>query len=678
MKPAQLSSFVLFCQWLLISVHSVNASAMPLGASLTPKAEVSSSKRLMKSVESPLSTSVITSRQIVNAGATNIPEALRMIPGVIVRELTNGQYEVHIRGLDNAPISASLTELSNQNTLIMIDGRVVFEYFFGVTFWDTLPVNINDVDRIEVVRGASSSLYGPNAGTGVIHILTKRGVSSEDAHIELNSLNGSHATKQLHASINGSLGEHNWRLSGSDTSRDRYTENYYSYPDQEYVPVQTLNPARGLGTFPHPKQAQHLKNVNLAVNNDPASYFAYDLTLSHHEANAHKSYVSGETSFSFNESKSDAINLKLNYENWYVQASLHDGEHFTASYPEFDYTYRISQSSLEYQYRIPKLIVRPGIRYDEIEYDGVFIKGKHTLRNQSYMLRSEYDPIRDVKLIGSLSIDEYYPTSDSYLAYQFSISKKLDSASLVRAGIQRANRSSFMINSFLDLDFTLALDPSQRLTFVGDPNAKLLTFETLELGYRHAFSFYESIDVELFLTQSDDHSAFIKGLPYVDGTQTVTPSTLQALPIKVEQVGLTIDWEYLTALWSLNSFITFQQTKIKDQILELFTPLETDDLTDKGTPSVYGGVVFNWTPSDKWNLNTSIYFMDDYVLELLNNPLESEHAFQTILNTTIRYSFSEAIQGSLGVKNLTNHQSSQYFFTDEIKPTIQLGLNITL
>jgi len=56
----------------------------------------------------------------------------------------------------------------------MIDNRIVYSYFTGGTFWETLPVDIVDIERIEIVRGPASALYGPNAVAGVIHIITTK------------------------------------------------------------------------------------------------------------------------------------------------------------------------------------------------------------------------------------------------------------------------------------------------------------------------------------------------------------------------------------------------------------------------------------------------------------------------------------------------------------------------
>ena len=134
---------------------------------------VSASKSEETSFESPLSSTVITGREIEQSGVTSIPEALRLVPGVVVREKTPGNYDVHIRGNDNVPPKNILLYSENSMALVMIDGRAVYNYAFGGTFWETLPIGINDIERIEVIRGPSSALYGPNAVTGVVNIVTK-------------------------------------------------------------------------------------------------------------------------------------------------------------------------------------------------------------------------------------------------------------------------------------------------------------------------------------------------------------------------------------------------------------------------------------------------------------------------------------------------------------------------
>lgn len=116
--------------------------------------------------EAPFSTSVITKEDIQKAGSTSLMEALRLIPGLIVREQTNGNYNIHIRGGENVQQNTVFATSANTTTLVMVDNRPVYNYYQGGTFWESIPIDLNDIERIEFVRGASSAMYGPNAVSG--------------------------------------------------------------------------------------------------------------------------------------------------------------------------------------------------------------------------------------------------------------------------------------------------------------------------------------------------------------------------------------------------------------------------------------------------------------------------------------------------------------------------------
>ena len=107
---------------------------------------------------------------------------LGLIPGVIVSQKYNGVYDIHIRGLNNLPDNNLLLYTENNNTLLMVDGRIVQNYITGAVMLDKLPISVEDVNRIEVVRGACSALYGMNAVTGIINIITEK-PSSESKEV---------------------------------------------------------------------------------------------------------------------------------------------------------------------------------------------------------------------------------------------------------------------------------------------------------------------------------------------------------------------------------------------------------------------------------------------------------------------------------------------------------------
>jgi outer membrane receptor protein involved in Fe transport len=145
-----------------------------LFAMIMNKSVSSASKKAEDSFKSPLSSTVITKAEIRSYGISSIEEALRLIPGMIVQEKTNGMYDVHIRGLNNIPDNQMMLYTENSNILLMIDGRIAHNYATGNLNFDILPIGIEDIERIEVVRGANSALYGPNAVTGVINIITEK------------------------------------------------------------------------------------------------------------------------------------------------------------------------------------------------------------------------------------------------------------------------------------------------------------------------------------------------------------------------------------------------------------------------------------------------------------------------------------------------------------------------
>lgn len=134
----------------------------------------SASKREESSFTSPLATTVITQEEIRSYGCSTIEEAFRLIPGMIVTQKTNGVYDVQLRGLNNIPDNNMLLYTENNNTLLMVDGRVLHNYSIGAMSAENLPIGIGDVERIEVVRGACSALYGVNAVNGVINIITRK------------------------------------------------------------------------------------------------------------------------------------------------------------------------------------------------------------------------------------------------------------------------------------------------------------------------------------------------------------------------------------------------------------------------------------------------------------------------------------------------------------------------
>ena len=108
---------------------------------------------------------VITAEDIKNSGVTNVADALAMAPGLQVAKISASKWSVSSRGFSG---------YTSNKLLTLIDGRSIYSPAYGGTFWDEQSVLLEDIDRIEVIRGPGGTLWGANAVNGVINIITKK------------------------------------------------------------------------------------------------------------------------------------------------------------------------------------------------------------------------------------------------------------------------------------------------------------------------------------------------------------------------------------------------------------------------------------------------------------------------------------------------------------------------
>ena len=136
------------------------------------------SKEPMKVSRVPSAIFVITQEEIRRSGATSIPEALRLVPGVEVARIDSNQWSLGVRGFGSS---------LSRSVLVLVDGRSVYTPLYAGVYWNVQDTLIEDIDRIEVIRGPGGTIWGANAVDGVINIVTK---SSKDTHGSLVTLGG--------------------------------------------------------------------------------------------------------------------------------------------------------------------------------------------------------------------------------------------------------------------------------------------------------------------------------------------------------------------------------------------------------------------------------------------------------------------------------------------------------
>src|SRR5262245_36005069 len=162
----------------LIAVTMIAGSARVLAQGQNPASDLTTatledlmnievtsvSKREEKLFQSAAAIYVITHEDIRRSGLTNIPELLRMVPGLSVARIDGNKWAVSIRGFN--------TRFANK-LLVLIDGRSIYSPEFSGVYWEGQDLPLEDIERIEVIRGPGGTLWGANAVNGVINIITK-------------------------------------------------------------------------------------------------------------------------------------------------------------------------------------------------------------------------------------------------------------------------------------------------------------------------------------------------------------------------------------------------------------------------------------------------------------------------------------------------------------------------
>ncbi|HEV7855215.1 MAG TPA: TonB-dependent receptor, partial [Mycobacterium sp.] len=125
---------------------------------------VSASRTEQQLVNAPASVSVVTAETIQNTPASNMGDLLRAVPGVNVSQVSARDVNITTRGA---------TSTLSTSQLALVDGRTIYLDFFGMVMWDLVPTNQDEIKQIEVIRGPASAVWGANAMSGVVNVITK-------------------------------------------------------------------------------------------------------------------------------------------------------------------------------------------------------------------------------------------------------------------------------------------------------------------------------------------------------------------------------------------------------------------------------------------------------------------------------------------------------------------------
>jgi iron complex outermembrane receptor protein len=185
--------------------------------------EITSAGRREQSAEDvPAAIFVLTSDDIRRSGIQSLPELFRLVPGMQVGRINGNKWAVSARGFN---------DLFADKLLVLIDGRTIYKRTFSGVFWHAEDLMLEDIERIEVIRGAGGTIWGANAVNGVINIITKPAADTQGTLVRVGA--GTATAADGAVRYGGHLGGLDYRVFGlwQDSRAGRFEDGTRAHDD---------------------------------------------------------------------------------------------------------------------------------------------------------------------------------------------------------------------------------------------------------------------------------------------------------------------------------------------------------------------------------------------------------------------------------------------------------------
>jgi iron complex outermembrane receptor protein len=454
-------------------------------------------------LDAPSSVSVLTAEDIRLSGALNLPDLLRRVPGMDVMSMATGHSDVSIRGFNR--------ELNNK-VLVLIDGRSTYFDFIGTSFFATFPIALEEIDRIEIIRGPGSSTYGANAVTGVINIITRTpGEGDQVAVLDY----GTPGLARGSAVATGRVGATAYRLSAGFDQHGRWAKQADVLDaDGNVRDAQPLRPffldqdtgqrsVRMNGRLD--RTLSDDVTVSLSGGMSRGDYEFYNIgTLSNYGNALDHHYLRGDVFWKnvhlrsfwnanagragpWTQYEGTPQDLNARYDNDVVDLELEVPTTFTTGAVEH------------------VLNVGGGYRYKRIAFDylagGI---GQPYVEHHFKAFVNEQATIERLSIVGSMRLDRHpLIPIDRTLSPRGAVIYRVAASTSIRASAGTAFRAPTAIESYMEIALPTPVDGVYILDF-GNQDLSPERITTFELGLHDQSSYVHQADVALYLNQVSD------------------------------------------------------------------------------------------------------------------------------------------------------------------------------
>jgi iron complex outermembrane receptor protein len=590
---------------------------------------------------------VITQEDIRRSGMMNIPDLLRMVPGVNVARLDSNTWAISIRGFND--------RYSNK-VLVLIDGRSVYSENFSGVFWDQLNVPLEDIERIEVIRGPGGTVWGANAMNGVIDIITK---SSKDTQ-------GGLMTAQTGSAENlGGLLQYAGEI--GDKGTYRVFGNYFNVASSDLsAGVQGADGWHGSsGGF---RSDWNLSASDTLTVQGDLSQTAEGQTLT--------SVIVSQLPLTrtFNELMTvGAGDLQAQYEHTFSNGSeLTWRTYFdrVRRLDEAEETEADADTGLQYHFRIGTrndLMAGAGYRLTNSSYVGLydtfFVPDRSRDSLFSVFLQDEIELTHNLALTFGSKLEH-----NAFTGFEYEPSLQLVWTPRDRQSVwfsaARAIRQPALLDENVNIAAAVVPFPNSAFGVAeisGNPGLKAETMLDYELGYRNQVNRRMSFDVTTFLSDYSDLRTEDPGAPFFTldpgPPHLVLPSTWGNLARARDYGGeLSASWD-VTGWWRLSSGFSLLHMNITP------TPPSTAlaDASVGASPKHQAQLRSSVKLSHRVEWDTSAYFVG----ALSEGPVPA----YTRLDTRVGWTMDRSLYFSVSGQNLLTPRHFEFLNGYQVHPT---------
>jgi iron complex outermembrane receptor protein len=515
------------------------------------------SKKSQKIADAAAAIYVITQDDIRRSGVTNIADALRMVPGVQVARIDGNKWAVTSRGFNG--------RFANK-LLVLMDGRSLYTPFFVGVYWEVQDTVLEDIDRIEVIRGPGAALWGANAVNGVINIITKSTDKTKGALISTGggSNETAFATGRYGTSLNDST---DLRLYAKHHERSGFVDAAGNDTFDDWHTTQ--------GGFRLDSQVNY--RDKLTVQGDYYSgkvnetYTLYNFDPPYQHVLRHGTEVSGGNILSRWQrtlSDTDSLSLQLYYDHTERDMFVAPQKFNTI---DLDFQHRFSLGNVQ------DIVWGLGYRFSQYEVSNTATLSFDRQNVKNNLFSSFlHDEITLIPSTLSLVVGSRFEQSD-YSGFDVQPNGRLlwtiTPNNSAWAAVSRAVRSSTKGEQDIHYNYkTIPTSPLLRLEIVGNKNFKSEEVLAYEIGYRTKPLPHLSFDVAAYYNSYKNLRILSKGTSYSEPPNNVQPFILSnnmyghSVGVEVAAEWTPCDWWRLQASYSYQNLAMFLDGNYIDTI----------------------------------------------------------------------------------------------------------------